>query len=67
MKTCPRCGSILADKFKVVFKNKNLPYQAYSRQHYMTNMSFVSTNGNDWVDFAQFNKTVCLKVYTMDN
>ena len=56
-----------ADKFKVVFKNKNLPYQAYSRQHYMANMSFASSNGNEWVDFAQFNKTVCLKVYTMDN
>lgn len=55
------------DKFKVVFKNKNLPYQAYSRQHYMTNMSFASSNGNEWVDFAQFNKTVCLKVYTIDN
>lgn len=41
--------------------------ESFSRQHYMTNMSFVSTNGNDWVDFAQFNKTVCLKVYTMDN
>ncbi|WP_458454080.1 lectin like domain-containing protein [Methanobrevibacter sp.] len=54
------------DKFKVVFKNNALPYQAYSRQHYLENMTFVSPDGDSWSDFTKLNKTVCLKVYTID-
>ena len=53
------------DKFKVVFKNNNLPFQAYSRQHYMPEMSFVSVDGNSWKDITLENRTVCLKVYTV--
>ena len=53
------------DKFKVVFKSNALPYQAYSRQHYVPGMSFVSKNGNSWEDLRPQNKTVCLKVYTV--
>ena len=53
------------DKFKVIFKNNPLPYQAYSRQHYLPGMTFVSTDGKTWSDFTQQNKTVCLKVYTV--
>ena len=53
------------DKFKVVFKNNALPYQAYSRQHYVAGMSFVSTDGKSWSDITLQNKTVCLKVYTV--
>ncbi len=53
------------DKFKVVFKNINLPYQAYSRQHYMSGMSFISSDGKSWKDITLENKTVCLKVYTV--
>lgn len=53
------------DQFKVVFKSNSVPYQAWSRSHYMNGTSLVSQNGNDWVDFAELNKTVCLKVYTI--
>ena len=53
------------DKFKVVFKNNNLPYQTYSRQHYNQGMSLVSTDGKTWSDITLQNKTVCLKVYTV--
>ncbi len=53
------------DKFKVVFKNNNLPYQAYSRVHYISGMSKVSADGKSWTDMAPLNKTVCLKAYTV--
>ena len=53
------------DRFKVVFKSNALPYQAYSRQHYVPGMSFVSKNGNSWEDLRPQNRTVCLKVYTV--
>ena len=53
------------DKFKVVFKNNALPYQAFSRQHYMQGMTFVSSDGKSWEDITLNNKTVCLKVYTV--
>ena len=53
------------DKFKVVFKNNTLPYQAYSRQHYISGMSMVSADGSSWRDITFENKTVCLKIYTV--
>ncbi len=53
------------DRFKVVFKNTNLPYQAYSRVHYMPGMSMISADGKSWKDITLENKTVCLKVYTV--
>jgi predicted outer membrane repeat protein len=53
------------DKFKVVFKNNSLPYQAFSRQHYLPGMSFVSADGIVWKDITLENKIVCLKVYTV--
>lgn len=54
-----------SDSFKVVFKSNSLPYQAFSRQHYMQNVSFASHDGKTWDDFSKLNKTVCLKVYTI--
>ena len=53
------------DTFKVVFKNNALPYQAYSRQHYIPGMSMISADGETWSDITLENKTVCLKVYTV--
>ncbi|WP_458404527.1 lectin like domain-containing protein [Methanobrevibacter sp.] len=53
------------DKFKVVFNNNALPYQAYSRTHYIPGMTFVSRDGTNWQDITLQNKTVCLKVYTV--
>lgn len=53
------------DVFKVVFKSNALPYQAYSRTHYVEGMTFVSADGENWMDFTLQNKTVCLKVYTV--
>ena len=53
------------DKFKVVFKSNSVPYQAWSRVHYMNGTSLASKDGNSWTDFAPLNKTVCLKVYTV--
>ena len=53
------------DKFKVVFKNNNVPFQAFSRQHYIQGMSFVSKDGKSWSDITLQNRTVCLKVYTV--
>lgn len=53
------------DKFKVVFKNKAIPYQAYSRQHYAEGMSLISKDGKTWSDITLENKTVCLKAYTV--
>ena len=53
------------DKFKVVFKNNALPFQAFSRQHYVAGMSMVSADGESWSDITLVNRTVCLKVYTV--
>ena len=53
------------DKFKVVFKNNALPFQSYSRQHYMPGMSLISKDGKSWSDITLQDKTVCLKVYTV--
>ena len=53
------------DTFKVVFKNNALPYQAYSRQHYIQGMSMISSDGKTFEDISLVNKTVCLKVYTV--
>lgn len=55
------------DTFKVVFKSNAVPYQAFSRQHYVPGMSFVSENGDSWKDITLDDKTVCLKVYTVAN
>lgn len=55
------------DEFKVVFKSNAIPYQAYSRQHYQSNMTFVSSDGKSWSDFTFQNKTICLKVYTVED
>ena len=54
------------DKFKVVFKNNALPFQAFSRQHYVAGMSMVSADGESWSDITLVNRTVCLKVYTLE-
>ena len=54
------------DVFKVVFKNNMVPYQTKSRQHYMKNISFVSSDGENWIDCSSLNMTVCLKVYAFD-
>ena len=53
------------DKFKVVFKSNSVPYQAWSRVHYMSGTSLVSNDESNWTDWAPLNKTVCLKVYTV--
>ena len=53
------------DTFKVVFKSNALPYQAYSRQHYIQGMSMISKDGSTWRDITLENITVCLKVYTL--
>ena len=53
------------DSFKVVFKSNAVPYQAWSRVHYMNGTSLVSKDNTNWIDFAPLNKTVCLKVYTV--
>jgi predicted outer membrane repeat protein len=53
------------DTFKVVFKSNALPYEAYSRNHYIPGMSFVSADGSTWTDITLKRKTVCLKVYTV--
>ena len=53
------------DVFKVVFKSNSIPFQAYSRQHYIEGMSLVSADGESWSDLAPLNKTVCLKAYTV--
>ena len=53
------------EKFKVVFKSNSVPYQGWSRVHYLNGTSLVSKDGNSWTDFTPLNKTVCLKVYTV--
>ena len=53
------------DQFKVVFKSNNVPYQAWSRMHYMSGKSLASADGETWTDFAGLNKPVCLKAYTL--
>lgn len=55
------------DTFKVIFKSNALPFQAYSRQHYIANMSMISADGSNWIDYADKNRTVCLKVYTIES
>ena len=53
------------DSFKVVFKSNSVPYQAWSRVHYLPGVSMVSTDGESWSDITLENRTVCLKVYTL--
>ena len=53
------------DQFKVVFKSNAVPYQAWSRVHYINGTSLVSKDNKSWTDLAPLNKTVCLKVYTV--
>lgn len=53
------------DEFKVVFKSNSVPYQAFSRQHYISGVSLASSNAVNWIDLKPFNRTVCLKVYTV--
>ena len=55
------------DKFKVEFKNAVVPSQFYSRYHITEGMSYVSADGKTWTDYATLNKTVCLKVYTLED
>ncbi len=54
------------DAFKVEFKNNAVPSQFYSRQRIIPGVSYVSTDGKTWTDYANENKTVCLKVYMTD-
>ena len=54
------------DTFKVVFNSPSTPVQEDSRSHIMPNTSFVSINGEDWIDTATLNNTVSLKVYTLN-
>ena len=53
------------DIFKVVFKSNAVPFQAFSRQHYVSGMSFISKDGKSWSDITLENRTVCFKVYTV--
>ena len=39
---------------------------AFSRQHYMPGMSLVSKDNDTLEDMAEQDKTVCLKVYTVE-
>ena len=55
------------DTFKVVFKSNNVPFQDRSRQHLLPEMSYVSSDGNTWIDYTTQNRTICLKVYTVDS
>ena len=55
------------DTFKVIFKSNNVPFQDKSRQHLLPEMSYVSSDANTWIDYATENKTVCLKVYTLES
>lgn len=55
------------DSFRIVFRSNAVPYQAFSRQHYISNMSRVSTDEKNWINMASVNKTVCLKVYTIES
>ncbi len=55
------------DIFKVVFKSNNVPYQENSRQHLLPGRSYVSSDAETWIDFSEQNRTVCLKLYTLDS
>ena len=54
------------DNFKVVMKTKSIPVLKYSRQHYLTNSTFVNT-GDGWKDIALQKETISLKAYTKDH
>ena len=53
------------DTFKVVMKKKSIPVLKYSREHYLTNTTFVN-HGDGWKDITPQNETISLKVYTKD-
>ena len=53
------------DVFRVEFKSNAVPSQYLSRQHVKNERSYVSRDGESWIDYASLNKTVCLKVYTL--
>ena len=53
------------DKIKVVFKSNSVPLIFLTRQHYLPNMSMISSDGVEWKDCLDLNMTVSLKVYTV--
>lgn len=46
-------------------KKKSIPVLKYSREHYLTNTTFVN-HGDGWKDITPQNETISLKVYTKD-
>ncbi|AMD17308.1 hypothetical protein TL18_04285 [Methanobrevibacter sp. YE315] len=58
---------ILDDKIKVEFKSNSVPIATQTRQHLLANVSFVSADGENWIDALDFDSTVCLKAYTVDD
>ena len=53
------------DTFTALMTKNSVPIIVYSRLHYKENVSFVD-DGDGWEDFALYNYTACLKVYTKD-
>ena len=58
---------IVDDIIKVEFKSNSVPFATQTRQHLLANVSFVSRDGENWMDALDLNSTVCLKVYTVDD
>ncbi len=55
------------DRFRVEFKSNNVPGQEWSRYPIKNERSYVSGDGETWIDYAGLNMTVCLKVYIVDS
>ena len=61
-------GSAYIPILSTVFNNSNVNnYTDYSRLVYLPNTSFMSYDGENWVDLYDINSVACLKVYTVND
>ncbi len=58
---------IVDDMIKVEFKSNSVPVAMQTRQHLLENVSYISSDGENWIDAFDLDKTVCLKAYTVDD
>lgn len=54
-------------KFSVQIISKSIPILEKSRIHFEFGNSLIFDNVDSWDDFAKYNRTACIKVYTVTN
>ena len=55
------------DHFKVVFKSNSVPVTLPTRQQFRDEVSFVSDDGENWIDAADLETIISLKAYAVND